>query len=194
MAIRSVKIKLIYRIVQLIWKSMMSGISTTFFLNFGGTKKQSAMQNILLHTHSVLRWIALLLLLITIVKSFSGWFGNKTFTNIDKKLSLFTLISIHLQLVIGLWLYAIFITAPGFDFGDSMKNPVLRFFSVEHIAGMLVAIIVFTIGYIKAKRASSDKSKFKIIAIFFTIALILILAMIPWPWMEKFRIMDLKWI
>lgn len=109
----------------------------------------------------------------------------------DKKLALFTLISMHLQLVIGLWLYAMFVTAPGFDFGASMKIPVTRFFSVEHITGMLVAIIIFTIGYIKSKRAITDKSKFKNIAIFFTIAIVLILAMIPWPCMEKFA--GMKW-
>ncbi|MCX6310951.1 MAG: cytochrome B [Bacteroidetes bacterium] len=149
------------------------------------------MQSILIHIHSGLRWIALVLLLITIVKSFSGWFGNKPYTALDKKLSLFTLISIHSQLLIGFWLYADYVMTPGFDFGASMKIPMMRFFSVEHITGMLVAITIFTIGYIKAKKAGTDKSKFKTIAIFFTIALIIILAMIPWPCMEKFA--GMKW-
>ncbi len=145
------------------------------------------MQSILIHIHSGLRWIALVLLLITIVKSFSGWFGNKPYTALDKKLSLFTLISIHSQLLIGFWLYADFIIDGRFG----MKDAYSRFFSVEHITGMLVAITIFTIGYIKAKKAGTDKAKFKTIAIFFTIALIIILAMIPWPCMEKFA--GMKW-
>ncbi len=107
--------------------------------------------------------------------------GNKTFTAMDKKLALFTLISMHLQLVIGLWQYAILVTTPGFDFGAAMKIPALRFFSVEHVAAMLIAITLITIGYVKAKRASSDKSKFKTIAIFFLISLLIIIAMVPWP-------------
>jgi NADH:ubiquinone oxidoreductase subunit 2 (subunit N) len=149
------------------------------------------MENFLHHLHSGLRWVALLLLLITIIKSFAGMSGNKVFMAGDKKLALFTLISIHLQLVIGLVLYVMLITSDGFDFGASMKDPLMRFFSVEHITGMLVAIAMITIGYSKAKRASSSKAKFKSLAIFFTIGLIIILAMIPWPFMQKFA--GLKW-
>ncbi len=93
--------------------------------------------------------------------------------------------------MIGLWLYVNFITSEGFDFGASMKNPLMRFFSVEHITGMIVAIAMITVGYSRAKRMSSDKGKFKSIAIFFTIGLVLILAMIPWPFMAKFA--TFKW-
>ncbi|HET6989992.1 MAG TPA: cytochrome B, partial [Bacteroidia bacterium] len=95
------------------------------------------MENILHHVHSGLRWVALLLLLVTIAKAFSGWLGNKTYAALDRKLALFTVISMHLQFVVGMWVYAIFITAPGFNFGESMKDPLMRFFSVEHITGML---------------------------------------------------------
>jgi hypothetical protein len=139
------------------------------------------MTNILHHLHSGLRWVALLLLLITIAKAFSGWLGNKTFTEGDRKLALFTLISMHLQLVIGIALYIIMITSEGFNFGASMKIPEARFLSVEHITGMIVAIALITIGNARAKRASSAKLKFKSIAIFFLIGLLIIIAMIPWP-------------
>lgn len=149
------------------------------------------MNNILQHAHSGLRWVALLLLLITIFKAFAGMSGNKVFTAGDKKLALFTLISIHLQLVIGLLLYVMLITSDGFDFGASMKDPLMRYFSVEHITGMLLAIVLITIGYSKAKRADSNKAKFKSLAIFFTIGLVIILAMIPWPFMQKFA--GFKW-
>ncbi|MEO5643986.1 MAG: cytochrome B [Bacteroidia bacterium] len=149
------------------------------------------MINILHHAHSGLRWVALLLLLLTIFKAFSGMSGNKVFTAGDKKLALFTLISIHLQLVLGLILYVSLITSDGFDFGASMKDPLMRFFSVEHITGMLIAIALITIGYSKAKRAPSSNAKFKALAIFFTIGLVIILAMIPWPFMQKFA--SFKW-
>jgi hypothetical protein len=149
------------------------------------------MTNILHHAHSGLRWVVLLLVLATIFKAFSGMSGNKTFTAGDKKLALFALMSVHIQLVLGLILYVMLITADGFDFGASMKDPLMRFFSVEHITGMIVAIALITVGYSKSKRASSDKAKFKSLAIFFTIGLIIILAMIPWPFMQKFS--GFKW-
>jgi hypothetical protein len=145
------------------------------------------MEEILRHTHSGLRWIALVLLLITIFKAFSGMSGNKLFTSGDKKLALFTLIAMHLQLVIGIALYLIgkwYQPLPeGAD--ESMKS-LHRFFSMEHATGMILAVGLITAGYSKAKRVSSDKLKFKYLAIFFTIGLVLILAAIPWPFMEKF--------
>lgn len=149
------------------------------------------MNNILHHAHSGLRWVVLILVLVTIFKAFSGMSGNKTFTAGDKKLALFALMSVHIQLLLGLILYVMVITADGFDFGASMKDPLLRFFSVEHITGMLIAVALITVGYSKSKRASSDKLKFKNLAIFFTIGLIIILAMIPWPFMSKFA--GFKW-
>lgn len=144
------------------------------------------MNNILHYAHSGLRWVVLILVLATIFKAFSGMSGNKTFTAGDKKLALFALMSVHIQLVLGLILYVMLITSDGFDFGASMKDPLARFFSVEHITGMLIAVALITVGYSKSKRASSDKSKFKNLAIFFTIGLIIILAMIPWPFMQRF--------
>lgn len=149
------------------------------------------MEEILRHTHSGLRWIALILLLLTIVKAFSGMSGNKLFTAGDKKLALFTLITMHLQLVVGLWLYISGkwyepVAAP-----DEAAKSLHRFFGMEHISMMLLAIILITVGYSKAKRVSSDKLKFKNLAIFFTIGLVLILAAIPWPFMAKFA--SFKW-
>ena len=144
------------------------------------------MDNILHHTHSGLRWIALILLLATIFKAFSGMSGNKIFTAGDKKLALFTLMSVHIQLVIGLLLYFMGNYYQAIETTDESVKALNRFFRMEHIATMIIAIALITIGYSKAKRASSDRAKFKSLAIFFTIGLILILAMIPWPFMEKF--------
>jgi NADH:ubiquinone oxidoreductase subunit 2 (subunit N) len=149
------------------------------------------MDNILQHAHSGLRWIALLLLLITIIKAFSGMSGNKVFTAGDKKLALFTLITMHLQLVIGLSLYFIGKYYQAIDTTDESVKSLNRFFRMEHSLMMLIAIALITVGYSKAKRADSSKAKFKSLAIFFTIGLVIILAMIPWPFMQKFA--GFKW-
>jgi len=150
------------------------------------------MLDFLKHFHSGLRWVALILLLVAIVKAFAGMSGNKPFTTGDKKLALYTLISMHLQFVIGLILYIMgkwYQALPEGATEDMIK--VHRFFSMEHISGMLVAIILITIGNAKSKRGATDKAKFKSIAIFFTIGLVLILACIPWPFMAKFA--NLGW-
>lgn len=134
---------------------------------------------ILQHAHSGLRWLVLISLMLAIINAIIKTRGSKTFTASDKKLSLFALIFTHLQLVLGLVLYSI---SPKVVFAaSSMSDRVLRFFLVEHISLMLVAIILITIGYSKSKRALSDSKRFRYILIFYAIGLILILAGIPWP-------------
>ncbi len=143
----------------------------------------------LLHLHSFLRYIALILLIIATFKSISGFISRREFSGLDNKLSLFAFISMHLQLTIGLILYFISpIVKTGLsDMGSSMKEPSLRFWTVEHIAMMLVAIILVTVGRITAKKATNDLSKHKKQAILFSIALLIIFMAIPWPFSKVAR-------
>ena len=143
----------------------------------------------LLHVHSLLRYVLLILLLISIVKSYGGWGGKKLYSPGDRKLALFTVISAHLQLVIGLVLYFISpnVKVALANMSEAMKNPELRFWAVEHIAMMLIAIILITIRSARAKRAATDEGKHKQIAIFFLLALLVIFIAIPWPWKEIAR-------
>ena len=89
----------------------------------------------LLHTHNLLRYVIVVLLILAVVKSFIGWFGKKEYTAGDNKISLFLLITAHLQLVIGLVLYFIspIVEAGLANMAESMKNVELRFWTVEHI-------------------------------------------------------------
>lgn len=137
----------------------------------------------LLHTHSALRYVALILLLATVVKTFIGWQQNKAFTAADDKLSLFTFISLHIQLLIGLILYFISPTVEVAmaNVGEAMKNPELRYFLVEHISVMIIGIVVVSVGRIKAKKLTNDLQKHKTTFVFFAIGLVLILSRIPWP-------------
>jgi membrane protein DedA with SNARE-associated domain len=57
----------------------------------------------------------------------------------------------------------------------------MRFFAVEHLAGMLVAILFGTLGHSLAKRARTDELKNQRQLRYFLIALIIIIASIPWP-------------
>lgn len=134
--------------------------------------------------HSWLRWILLILLLVSIVKSLSGFTGKKTLTAGDKKIWLFTMISAHTTLLIGLILLFVgtFGIAKGVPEGVSvMKNATYRFYWVEHPLMMIIAIALITVGRGQAKKSIPDTIKYKKAFWFFLIALLLILAAIPWP-------------
>jgi uncharacterized membrane protein YozB (DUF420 family) len=153
-------------------------------LSFAGQTK--AMYGILLRSHSGLRWIVLALVLGAIVRAFANMSSGK-FTSLDDKLSLFSLIFAHIQLLLGLGLYFIspFVKAAmEAGMGAAMKDSVMRFWLIEHIFGMVIGIALITVGRIAAKKAATDKEKFKKIATYFTIGLIIILITIPWPFRE----------
>ena len=139
------------------------------------------------HLHGTLRWVVLVLLLLSIVKAFTGMSSGRAFGDGDRKRGLFTMISLHLQLVLGLALY--FGKGWAAKLGDAevMADTVQRFFSLEHMVTMLLAVILGTFGHSLAKRASDDRSKFRRQAIWFTVSLVLILSSIPWPFREGFE-------
>ncbi len=134
------------------------------------------------HAHSGLRWLVLLFLLLALVKGISGWLGNKEYTASDRRFALLALIFTHLQLLLGFGLYFM---SPKVSFHEGfMKEAIFRFYSVEHLATMILGIILITVGYSTAKRAATAVAKHKKIAIFYGIGLFLILVGIPWPFRE----------
>ena len=142
----------------------------------------------LVHLHNILRWLILLFLTVSILQSFSGWRKKKTFTRSDRRMWLYTLIVAHVTLLIGIyqWLagrYGILTTKlpPGVDI---MKDKFYRFFWVEHPVGMVLAIGLITLGYGMSKKSVSDTTKFRRAFWYFTIALVIILITIPWPYRE----------
>ena len=132
--------------------------------------------SILKHTHSGFRYIVFLLLIVAIVQSVLGWVGKKGYSDGNKKINLFTLISAHTQLLIGIVLYFV---SPLVQFnGDAMKNPTTRYFTAEHWVMMLIAIVLITVGYSKSKKTVLPENKHKTIAIFYSIAFLIIIGAI----------------
>lgn len=131
------------------------------------------MYNGMLHAHSGLRWLVLIFLVLAIIKSFAGWFGKKDFNKSDNLIALLLLSFTHTQMIVGIILY--FISSKVVAIGDAMKDSVLRFWAMEHGITMLIAIALITIGRVKSKKAETSELKFKKGAIFYTIALVLIL-------------------
>lgn len=133
---------------------------------------------ILKYAHSGLRWVALLLLIVAIFNALSSK-GKGKYEKKDKMLNLFAMIVLHIQLLLGLILY---FTSPKVQFIEGwMKVKQLRFYGMEHLLIMIIAIAVITIGRKKAENASNVAIKHGTIMKWFTIGLILILAGIPWP-------------
>ena len=129
-----------------------------------------------LHLHSGFRYVVFLLLLLAIIRAWADWLGNKSYSEGNRKLNLFTLISAHTQLLIGIVLYFL---SPFVKFGsDTMKDGITRYWTVEHLTGMIIAIVLITIGHARSKRAAKPDLKHKSIAIFYTLALIIIVVVI----------------
>jgi hypothetical protein len=132
----------------------------------------------LVHAHSGLRWIFLALIMMTIGIAIIKWAYKKPFWEEHKRWALFTFIVSHIQLLLGLVLYVV---SPKVIFDmAAIKDSVSRFFLVEHLSAMLIAILLITLGYVKAKKQLPENSA-KTIAIFYGIALMIILWAIPWP-------------
>ena len=132
------------------------------------------------HLHSSWAYLVLLILVLATVNALFKFFGNKEFNAIDFRLALFSLITMHIQLLIGIILW---FTKGYFDemsVGEVMKNDAVRKLAVEHPTTMIIAVALVTIGYSKHKKKLVSKPKFKLLAIFYTIALALVLYMIPW--------------
>jgi heme A synthase len=134
--------------------------------------------------HSYWAYLVLLVLVLATFNALIKFFGNKEFDAKDFRISLFALITMHIQLLIGIVLFFLkdyfgTIKEVG-GMGKVMKNSELRNLIIEHPTTMIIAVALVTIGYSKHKKKLTSKPKFKMLAIFYTIALVLVLAKIPW--------------
>ncbi|CAZ95492.1 hypothetical protein Q4603_06875 [Zobellia galactanivorans] len=141
------------------------------------------MYEIIQVVHSYLAYVVLGLLFFAVANAIMGLVGNKMFTmEKDLRLSLFTLILAHIQLLIGLILY--FVSPSGLQaiqtLGMGGLNAASRLLAVEHPFINIIAIVLITIGWSRHKKFVEGNKKFKSIAIFYGLGLVLILSRIPW--------------
>lgn len=133
--------------------------------------------------HSYWAYLVLLILVMATFNALIKLFGKKEFGASDFRISLFALIVSHIQFLLGivLWFAMDYIgTIQETGMGEVMKIKVLRSNIVEHPLTMLIALALITIGYSKHKKQLTSNGKFKTLSIFYTIALLLVLAKIPW--------------
>jgi hypothetical protein len=146
------------------------------------------MQNIaqqLVHAHSGLRWIILLLLVLVLVNSFFGMRSKGLFTKTDDRLSKYLVISCHIMLLIGLFQYIFGAKGLAYVQASGMKELMhiasQRFYAVEHISMMTLAILLITLGRSLGKRKPTSTLMHKTLFWYTLIGFILILISIPWP-------------
>ena len=134
--------------------------------------------------HSWLRWAVILLGLVATLRAISGAMSGRTWLAADARISRIFVGLLDLQLLVGLVLYFALspITKAALsDFGGAMSQPTMRFWSVEHVFGMVVGIALAHVGVARARRTPDGALKHRRIATFFVLALIAILASVPWP-------------
>lgn len=132
------------------------------------------------HLHSGFAYLLLAALIFSILYILVSYLGKKPFTDKHRKIALIGFIAAHLQLLFGLILYFISPLGVSNISGEVMKNAELRLYAIEHPLTMIIAIVLITIGYSKAKKLTDSDQRYKKILIFYTIGLILILSRIPW--------------
>jgi hypothetical protein len=135
-----------------------------------------SLYSIFLHLHSAFRFVVMVLVVLAILQSFVGWFGNRLYTETNRKINLFAFISAHTQLLLGIILYFL---SPFVKFNsDTMKDDTTRYWTVEHASMMAFAIALITVGYIRSKKILLPAGKHRAIAIFYSLALLVIVVAI----------------
>lgn len=141
------------------------------------------MYQTLLFIHSYWAYLVLFMLLVATFNAIIGFASNKEYAATNFRIALFTLIVSHIQLLIGFFLY---FTTPYFKMwgevgmGGVMSDSTLRLYNVEHPLMMIIAIALITIGYSKHKKKLTSRPKFKMLAIFYGFAFVVVLSRIPW--------------
>lgn len=137
----------------------------------------------LLFFHSLVRWLVLISLLLALFRGIQGWMGKRNFSKTDDRVRQIAATVAQIQLTIG---YVLYFNSPVItyflsNYREAVKQSDFRFFGMIHVLLMTIAIFVITIGSSVAKWHQTDKGKFKIMTLYFGIALLIIFAAIPWP-------------
>ncbi len=142
------------------------------------------MYTVLLFLHSYWAYLVLFILSMATFNALIGYFAKKEYNPKDFRISLFALIVSHLQLLLGIVLY--FVSPLGLKsianngMGAVMKDSVLRLNAIEHPIVMILVVVFITMGYSKHKKKLVSTPKFKMLAILYSLALVLMLSRIPW--------------
>jgi hypothetical protein len=148
------------------------------------------MYSFTLFVHSWIRWVVLALALLAALRGIQGRVGGRPWTPASARANLLATISLDIQMLLGLALYAFLspFTREAFgDFGAAMRTPALRYWAVEHVAVMVVALILAHVGNVLARKARSDSARHLRSAVFFGLVFLLLVVGTPWAGMSNGR-------
>jgi hypothetical protein len=134
--------------------------------------------------HSLIRWAVLLTGVAAALRGITGWRSGRPWTLSDDRAGMWFTTSLDIQMLLGLWIYFFLspITKEALqNFGGAMGNAAMRFWAVEHVFGMILAIVLAHIGRARTRKSPYDARRHRTAAIFFTLAILAILLSIPWP-------------
>lgn len=147
------------------------------------------MHTLLLTLHSLVRWVVVIAAVAAVGQAIRGWLTKREWAALDDRLGLVFTVSMDVQLLTGIILYLVspLIQAAMQDFGAAMSAPALRFFAVEHVALMIVAVVLAHVGRALVKRTADSAGQHKRAAILFGLAFLVLLVAIPWPFLYPDR-------
>lgn len=142
-------------------------------------------QPLVLSLHSIMRWFVLIFGVVAFGYGLVGWLGKRSWSEGDERYGRWFALTVDIQALLGLFLY---FTAGWFrHMTEPGVSRQLRFFAIEHLIMMLLALVLAHVGVTSVRRGETDSSKFRRAAIWFGLALLAILMAIPWPWLEYGR-------
>lgn len=143
------------------------------------------MYAVLLALHNIVRWVVVVLAVIALVRAFRGWLGKREWQAMDRKAGMFYGMAFDIQFLLGLLLYLFFsefalksILSNGMAF--VMEQSQYRFFALEHVFYMVVAVVCAHLGSVLPRRMKEVPIKHRTAAIFFTLSVLLVLLGMPW--------------
>ena len=149
---------------------LQSGFILYFCWKYGG-------MNTILQIHCVFRWFVLLCIILAMILAFYKWFGKKDFSTNDKLIYTLAARALEIQILLGVILYILKKSWEGFS---AMDVGIMRFHALEHPLGMLIGLALISVGTAKVKKIEDHPKRHRIIAIWYTVALLIIIASIPW--------------
>jgi hypothetical protein len=134
--------------------------------------------------HSWMRWLIILLGVLAVARAVAGRASGRPWLASDAGAGRFYTIALDVQMLFGLILYFVFsdlLTVARADMGRAMGNPAIRFWLVEHLTGMVVAIALAHIGTGRVRKAADPRGRFTQAALFYGLSLVAVLLATPWP-------------
>lgn len=148
------------------------------------------MYEALVIAHSWLRWLVLLTALFAFFRAIGGRMSRRDWDRADEAAGWLFVMSLDLQVVIGVVLYLFlspYTMSAWSNMPEAMRDSSVRFWAVEHLVGMLGGAALAHIGRAKIRKASDPARRHFLAAVFFGLALLVIFASIPWPFMPAAR-------